>query len=882
MEPRYEPKAVESTIYEFWKSRDAFRAVVDATKQPYTIVIPPPNVTGALHMGHALNNTIQDLLIRFERKRGKAALWLPGTDHAGIATQNVVEKQLKKEGLSRQKLGREKFLERVWAWKEEYGNRILGQLERMGCSCDWSRTRFTLDAGLARAVRVNFKRLFEQGLVFRGKRIINWCPRCETALAEDEVEKIERDSHIWHLKYPVKGEPGRFVTVATTRPETMLGDLGVAVHPKDPRYADLKGKKLVLPLVNREIPIVFDDAVDREFGTGAVKVTPSHDPNDFEIGARHSLGLLRIMDDRAVMNAEAGAYAGLKREECRKKVVADLEAQGLLDKVAPHRHAVGQCYRCDTIVEPIESLQWFVKMRPLADQALAALERGEPRFHPERWAGFYKSWLVDVRDWCISRQLWWGHRIPVFTCGNGHQFATENEAPSKCDRCENTQLTQDPDVLDTWFSSALWPFSTLGWPDDTEDLRFFYPTSTLSTDRGIIFFWVARMVMMGLQNLGKIPFTDVNIHSTVLDEQGRKMSKSLGNGIDPLEMIDTYGADAMRYSLIDLTVEGQDTKLSPTKLEKGRNFANKIWNAARFALQKAGPGAVTKPARFDELADRWILSRLHCAVANITDCLANFRLNEAARELYAFTWNDFCDWYVEIAKPRLEEGAAPASREASRYVIATVLRTTMHLLHPMMPFLTEEIWKHLRAQGWFSDMEDALITAPWPQAEAIPQDAAADAEVDYLQKIVSGIRNARARNGVEPGKAIDVHAALPSAAEAAIVERGASWIEKLAKVTLHRGVKLARPAQSDAEVVGTTELFFPLAGMIDLAKARANLEKSIAKVEGALKSLETKLANPNFRERAPADVLAAEEKRKEDLGSELASLRRNLAELPSG
>jgi valyl-tRNA synthetase len=882
MEPRYEPSSVEGRIYAFWRERDAFRAVVDGAREPYTIVIPPPNVTGALHMGHALNNTIQDVLIRFERKRGKVALWLPGTDHAGIATQNVVEKQLKKEGTSRQKLGREAFLARVWAWKDEYGNRILSQLERMGSSCDWSRTRFTLDEGLARAVRVNFKRLYDEKLIYRGKRIINWCPRCETALADDEVEKPERDSHIWHLKYPVKGEPGRYVIVATTRPETMLGDLGVAVHPNDPRYADLKGRMLVLPLLEREIPVVFDAAVDREFGTGAVKVTPSHDPNDFEIGARHQLGLLRVMDDRAVMNEHAGAYQGLKREEARKRVVADLEAKGLLDQVVPHRHAVGQCYRCDTIVEPIESLQWFVSMRPLADAALAALERGEPRFHPDRWARFYESWLKDVRDWCISRQLWWGHRIPVFTCdGCSHEFATEDEAPQSCPACGGTSLRQDEDVLDTWFSSALWPFSTLGWPDDTEDLRFFYPTSTLSTDRGIIFFWVARMVMMGLHNLGKVPFTDVNIHSTVLDEKGRKMSKSLGNGIDPLDVIEKYGADAMRYSLIDLTVEGQDTKLSVTKFEKGRNFANKLWNAARFAMLKLGAGRVRRPPQLDDLADRWILSRLAATLDAVTHALSNFRLNEAARDLYAFAWNDFCDWYLEIAKPRLEEGADEASREACRYVVATVLRDLMHLIHPLMPFLSEEIWRHLRAQGFFDALDEALITAPWPSQAGHALDPQADGRVGWLQELVRGIRNARARNEVEPARTIDVVASLGNADEAAILEQGASWIEKLAKVNLRSGVRIERPADSDVEVVGATELFFPLRGMIDLGKARGNLERSIAKVDGARASLVAKLGNDAFRSRAPAEVVVAEEKRLAELEAELAALRRNLEALPA-
>ncbi|MBK6939553.1 MAG: valine--tRNA ligase [Planctomycetes bacterium] len=883
MDTRYEPQKVEADIYRFWEQRDAFRAVVDRSKVPYTIVIPPPNVTGALHMGHGLNNTIQDLLIRFERKRGKAALWLPGTDHAGIATQNVVEKQLMKtEGKRRQQLGREAFLERVWAWKNEYGDRILQQLRRMGSSCDWSRTRFTLDDGLARAVRHNFVKLYREGLIFRGKRIINWCPRCETALADDEVEKPERDGHLWHIKYPVKGKPGTFVTVATSRPETMLGDLGVAVHPDDERYAALRGATLVLPLLQREIPLFTDTAVEKDFGTGAVKVTPSHDPNDFEMGARAKLGLLRVMDDRAVINEHGGPYAGLKREEARKRIVADLDAAGLLVKIDAIKHAVGQCYRCDTIVEPIESLQWFVKMRPLADLALAALERGEPQFHPSRWAEFYKSWLVDVRDWCISRQLWWGHRIPVLWCSKGHEFATEDVAPTQCPTCGDTSLRQDEDVLDTWFSSALWPFSTLGWPEKTDDLEFFYPTDTLSTDRGIIFFWVARMVMMGLHNVGKIPFKHVNIHSTVLDEKGRKMSKSLGNGIDPLEIIDGYGADAMRYSLIDLTVEGQDTKLSITKFEKGRNFANKMWNAARFAILKVGEGAVTKPAMLTDLADRWILSRLRGMVGSITDCLADFRFNEAAREMYTFTWNHFCDWYLEIAKSRLEPTAAPESREAARFVVATVLRHVMHVSHPIMPYITERIWQVLRQQNWFTDLEEACITARWPDAATLPYDAEADARVDYLQELVRGIRNARARNEVELTKTVDVHIAVPSATERAALDQAADWVEKLAKAKLTYAQGLKRPPDSDVEVIGSTELFLSLAGLIDVGKQRANLEKAKAKLEGAVKSVDAKLGNAQFREKAPAEVIASEEKRRDELKAELAKVLANLDALPKG
>jgi valyl-tRNA synthetase len=646
-------------------------------------------------MGHALNNTLQDVIIRFRRMQGMNALWVPGTDHAGIATQNVVEREIAKEGLTRDQLGREKFLERVWKWKEQNGNRIINQLRRLGSSCDWTRTRFTMDEGLSRAVRQAFVTLFNNGLIYRGHRLIHWCPRCRTALADDEVENRDAQGSLWYLLYPVKGRRDRHVAVATTRPETMLGDTAVAVNSGDDRYADLVGQTLVLPLMEREIPVIADDAVDPRFGTGAVKVTPAHDFADFEIAGRHDLEVISIMGPDASMNENAGAFSGLDRFAARDKVVEALESRDLLQKTEPYAATLPHCYRCSTVVEPRLSDQWFVRMKELAAPAIDVAGRGKLRFHPARWKREYLRWLENVRDWCISRQIWWGHRIPVWTCRDCEKVIAAIEEPKTCPQCQSSDLEQDPDVLDTWFSSALWPFSTLGWPDDTPDLEYYYPTSTLITDRGILYFWVARMVMMGLRLMRNVPFTDVYVHGTILDEQGRKMSKSLGNGIDPIEMIDQYGTDAVRASLVLLSTEGQDLKLSPTKFEMGRNFVNKVWNAARFAVTRIaeGPPVAAPSGEALGFADRWILSRLQRAVREATDAFDGFRYHEAVTTIYRFVWNEYCDWYVELTKFSLREGGTGA--QAARAVLAHVLDRSLRLLHPICPFITEELWTRL-------------------------------------------------------------------------------------------------------------------------------------------------------------------------------------------
>ena len=694
----YDPGAVEEKWYRFWEENQLFHAEVNPDKQPYSIVIPPPNVTGQLHMGHALDNALQDILIRWRRMQGYNTLWMPGTDHAGIATQIKVEENLAKEGLSRYDLGREAFIERVWQWKQQYGSRILNQLKRLGASCDWQRERFTMDEGCSQAVREVFVSLYEKGLIYQGNRITNWCPRCNTALSDIEVEHEDRPGHLYHVRYPVEGEAGRYVTVATTRPETILGDSGVAVHPDDERYSDVVGKKLILPLLGRKLPVVADSYVDPAFGTGAVKVTPAHDPNDFEMGLRHNLPQIVVINLDGTMSADCGKYAGMDRYQCRKALVADLEAAGYLVKIDDHNHAVGQCQRCTTVVEPLISRQWFVKMAPLAKPAIEAVESGRISFVPERFTKIYTNWLENIRDWCISRQIWWGHRIPAWYCQACGEVTVSRDTVDACPKCGGA-VEQDPDVLDTWFSSALWPFSTMGWPQQTAELRQFYPTSVLVTGYDIIFFWVARMIFMGLEFQQEIPFRHVFIHGLVRDSQGRKMSKSLGNGIDPLEVIEQYGADTLRFTLVTGNTPGNDMRFYWERVESSRNFANKIWNASRFVLMnldgfdpQAAPGPLT-------LADRWILSRYATTVAAVTDNLDKFELGEAARAIYEFIWSEFCDWYIELAKSRLYDKENQAARATAQYVLWYVLGNTMKLLHPFMPFLTEEIWQHLPHEG---------------------------------------------------------------------------------------------------------------------------------------------------------------------------------------
>ena len=708
----YEPREVEGRVYEMWEKNGCFEGHRDPDKRPFTIVMPPPNVTGQLHMGHAMDCTLQDILIRFKRMQGYAALWVPGTDHAGIATQIKVEEELRKsEGLTRYDLGREKFLERVWDWKHKFGNRIVEQQKKLGASCDWSRARFTMDEGLSNAVRHVFVSLYNKGLIYKGSRIINWCPHCVTALSDAEVEYKEKPGHLWHIRYPIAGEEGRYVTVATTRPETMLGDTGVAVNPEDGRYRDIVGKKCILPLVNKEIPIVADAYVDMEFGTGCVKMTPAHDPNDFEVGLRHNLESIRVLDDNGKVVEGYGRYSGMDRYEARKAIVADLEEQGYLVKVEEHTHNVGTCYRCGTDVEPIISAQWFVKMEPLAREALRVVNDGEVKFVPDRFSKIYTNWMENVHDWCISRQLWWGHRIPAWTCEDCGEMTVSETDPTECQHCHSTHIRQEEDVLDTWFSSALWPFSTLGWPNESsEDFKYFYPTDVLVTGYDIIFFWVARMIFSACEHTGKPPFHTVFIHGLVRDDKGRKMSKSLGNGIDPLEMADQYGADALRFNLITGNSPGNDMRFYTERCEAMRNFANKIWNASRFLMMNLTIDRCELPGRL-ELEDKWILSKLNSVIPEVTENMERYELGVAAQKVYDFIWDSYCDWYIELTKTRLQ-GEDEDSKLRAQQVLCYVLTETLKLLHPFMPFITEEIWQALPHSG------DYLMLQQWPQHRA--------------------------------------------------------------------------------------------------------------------------------------------------------------------
>ncbi|MBI3008875.1 MAG: valine--tRNA ligase, partial [Candidatus Omnitrophica bacterium] len=748
---RYDPKKCEEKWYKFWEEKSFFHAESNPSKKPYSIVIPPPNITGILHMGHALNNTIQDILIRWKRMEGCSTLWMPGTDHAGIATQNVVERKLAGEGIKRQDIGREKFLKEVWAWREEYGSTIIMQLKKLGCSCDWARTRFTMDEGLSNAVSEVFVRLYSKGLIYRGDYIINWCPRCQTALSDEESVHKELNGFLYYIKYPVKNGKGN-VVVATTRPETMLGDVAVAIHPEDSRYKDLADKKVLLPIINRELKVIYDNAVDQKFGTGIVKVTPAHDRNDFEMALRHSLSPLIVMNPDATMNRESGEYEGMDRFECREALLEDLKERKLLVKIEPHTHAVGHCYRCHTVVEPYLSRQWFVRMKPLAGPAIDVVKKGLIKFYPERWTKVYLDWMENIRDWCISRQIWWGHRIPVYYCKdclkqaakftvNSGQLTGDTKdnkgiivsrtRPEKCPTCGSKDIYQDEDVLDTWFSSWLWPFSTFGWPESTEELKYFYPTSVLVTAPEIIFFWVARMIMAGLEFKGDIPFRDVYIHGTVRDDTGTKMSKSLGNIIDPIEIIDEFGTDALRFSIISITAVGQDVFLSKDKFELGRNFANKIWNASRFVLTNLSPmGSKDVGATFmtpvnaglinqtpTSLPDKWILSRLNRTIASVTDALGEYRFNEAAFGIYEFFWHEFCDWYLELAKPVLINSEqltvnSEKQKEITQIILYDVLDKSLRLLHPFMPFITEEIWQKMKGPAGSS-----IMVSSWPVAD---------------------------------------------------------------------------------------------------------------------------------------------------------------------
>ena len=865
----YNPQEFEDRLYNEWVTKGYFHAEVDKNKKPFTIVIPPPNVTGQLHMGHALDETLQDILIRYKRMQGYSALWVPGTDHAGIATQIKVEAELReKEGLTRYDLGREKFLERVWDWKNQYGSRIINQLKKIGSSCDWERERFTMDEGCSRAVKEVFVNLYNKGLIYQGSKIINWCPHCITALSDAEVEHAEQAGHFWHIKYPIKGTDD-FVIIATTRPETLFGDTAVAVNPEDERYKDLVGKMLQLPLTDREIPVIADEYVDKEFGTGCVKITPAHDPNDFEVGERHNLEQIKVMNDDATMNHYAGKYEGMDRYECRKAMIKDLEEQGLLVKVEDHTHNVGQCYRCGTTVEPIISKQWFVKMKPLAKPAIEAVKNGDTSFIPERFSKIYMNWMENVFDWCISRQLWWGHRIPAYYCDDCGKTIVSKEDVTVCPHCGG-KVHQDEDVLDTWFSSALWPFSTLGWPDKTEDLDYFFPTSVLVTGYDIIFFWVARMVFSSLEHTGKAPFKHVFIHGLVRDSQGRKMSKSLGNGIDPLEIIEQYGADALRFTLATGNAPGNDMRFYIERVEASRNFANKIWNASRFTLMNLDITENKLPDLNDlQLEDKWILSKYNDVVKTVTENLDKYELGVALSNLYDFIWESFCDWYIELVKPRLFDKENPTGK-AAQYVLTYVLSNTMKLLHPFMPFITEEIWQHLPHEG------ESIMISEWPVYDEKLKFAEAEESMELIMQAISAIRNRRAEMNVPPSKKAKV---IIVTDKTDVFSKGTAFFEKLASASeaVVQTDKTGISENAVNVVVPSAEVYLPLDELVDKTKELERLNAEKKKLEGEIKRVEGKLSNQGFVAKAPAKVVEEEkakgEKYKEMLEKVLESIK---------
>lgn len=861
----YEPREAEGRIYEMWEKSGCFAGYRDPDKKPFTIVMPPPNVTGQLHMGHAMDCTLQDILTRFKRMQGYAALWVPGTDHAGIATQIKVEEALRSEGLTRYDLGREKFLARVWDWKNKYGGRIVEQQKKLGASCDWTRARFTMDEGCSKAVRHVFVSLYEQGLIYKGSRIINWCPHCTTALSDAEVEYKGKPGYLWHLKYPIKGEPGRFVVVATTRPETMLGDTGVAVNPKDERYKDIVGKTCILPLMDREIPIIADDYVDMEFGTGCVKMTPAHDPNDFEVGLRHNLESIRVLDDGGRINELGGRYQGLDRYEARKIIVAELEALELVERIEPHVHNVGTCYRCGTDVEPIISAQWFVKMEPLAEEAIRVVNDGQVRFVPDRFSKIYTNWMENVHDWCISRQLWWGHQIPAWYCADCGHITVSEKDPTECEACRSRRITRDEDVLDTWFSSALWPFSTLGWPDQTADLDYFYPTDVLVTGYDIIFFWVARMIFSGCKHTGMPPFHTVFIHGLVRDDKGRKMSKSLGNGIDPLEMAERYGADALRLNMITGNSPGNDMRFFTERCEAMRNFANKIWNASRFLMMNLTIEQCTLPEKL-ELEDKWILSRLNALIPDVTDNMDKYELGVAAGKVYDFIWDSYCDWYIEFTKTRLQGEDRDAGVRAQQ-VLCYVLTETLKLLHPFMPFITEEVWQALPHKGEF------LMLAAWPEyheALSFPEEEQA---MELVMEAIRAVRARRAEMNVPPSRKARLIIATD---QTDIFERGRPFLMKLAYAG-QVSIMVHPPENTDGMVTAVTHearMFIPLSELVDVEKEKTRIQKELIKSKAELNSLNAKLGNPGFTGKAPAHIVAAERERAE----KLSALAEKLAE----
>ena len=840
----YEPKEVEDRIYDFWMKGKYFHAEVDPKKKPYTIVIPPPNITGQLHLGHAMDETLQDTLIRWRRMQGYSALWLPGTDHASIATEAKIVEAMRKEGITKEEIGREKFLERAWAWKDQYGGRIVEQLKKLGSSCDWDRLRFTMDEGCNKAVNHVFKKLYDKGLIYRGERIINWCPHCKTSISDAEVVFEEKEGSFWHLRYPLCDGSG-YIELATTRPETMLGDTAVAVHPDDERYKALVGKTVILPLVNKEIPIIADSYVEQDFGTGVVKITPAHDPNDFEVGLRHNLPIINVMDDGGVINENGGKYAGMPALEARKQIVKDLDEAGFLIKIEPIKHNVGTCYRCGTVVEPRVSTQWFVKMEPLAKPAIDAVKDGDIRFIPERMDKVYYNWMENIKDWCISRQLWWGHQIPAWYCECGETIVSET-VPTVCPKCGGTHLTRDPDTLDTWFSSALWPFSTLGWPDNTEELKYFYPTNTLVTGYDIIFFWVARMIFSGLEHMGEVPFNTVFFHGLIRDAQGRKMSKSLGNGVDPLDVISVYGADALRFTLVTGNSPGNDLRFSEEKVSASRNFANKIWNAARFILMNIeGKDIDCALPKKLYTSDKWILNRFNNVTAAVTENLEKFELGMAVSKLYDFIWDDFCDWYIELAKIRMN-GADEESADSARRVLVWTMSNTLKLLHPFMPYITEEIWQTLPHDG------EALIVAKWPEydeALSFPQEAK---DLENVMALIRAIRTRRNEMNVPPSKKAHIYI---DTAHPAPYEEASEFIARLAygsKVEIGTGFDVQGAVTA---VTDDAKALLPMDDLVDKAAETARLNKELANAQKQLDTVKAKLANEKFTSKAPQNVI---------------------------
>ncbi len=871
----YEPKDVELKWYDYWEKNNLFVAEARSNKPAFCIVIPPPNVTGTLHMGHALNNTLQDILCRYKRMKGENVLWQPGTDHAGIATQNVVEKDLAAQGTDRHEVGREKFIQLVWEWRKKYGGLILNQLKRLGCSCDWGRERFTMDEGLSRAVREVFVRLYEEGLIYRGDYIINWCPRCHTALADLEVEHEEKESYLYYIRYPFEGRDGH-LTVATTRPETLLGDTAVAVNPEDERYAGRTGDRVLLPLLNKPIPVIFDKYVDTEFGTGALKITPAHDPNDFEIGNSHGLERIRVIDDDGRMNDLAGPYKGMDRFECREKILEDLDREGLLEKKEPYRNAIGHCYRCKTMIEPLLSKQWFVKVSSLAKSASRAVEEGETRIYPRNWEAVYFEWMNNIKDWCVSRQIWWGHRIPAWYCQDCGEVNVAKEMPDTCRACRGKRLVQETDVLDTWFSSALWPFSTLGWPDSTDELETFYPTSILVTGFDILFFWVARMMMMGIHFMGEVPFREVYIHALVRDAEGKKMSKSKGNVIDPLEVMDEYGTDAFRFTLAALAAQGRDIKLSEDRILGYRHLVNKIWNAARLILMSPGPErGIDGNKRTYTLADRWILTRLRHVCDEAAKAIEDYRFNDAANLCYQFVWHEFCDWYLEMAKEGLYSDDKTL-KGSTQSVAQEVLAAALKLLHPFMPFVTEEIWHRIPSS------EGSIMRASFPEASDFLMDGEALAEMELLMGVITGIRNIRGEMNIPPSKKVNIIIDSPLDRDARIFDRNLSHIQNLARVnniSIEAGVP--KPEASATAVFGQNQVHLLLKGILDFEEEKKRLRKGIQKIQQEIETSNRKLSNKDFLEKAPAEIVAEVKEKVEASSLRLEKLNHNLNLLDS-